>query len=196
MWFVIKAICGCALGIWLLLLTTGFAMAHENTAGGKPVSGLRLVLDFSATKTGEKWQQHCNLVLQNVGGSDLNLCLGSSLANGKTYYPVAVRLIAVSGNGDETRTLEYPSPPVAGRVDPFVVPLIAGSSYTLPCPIDKYVDSETGDHIDLTVKDYWISADLTGEAITETNQDLKGLTLMKFWEGKARSNKVWSPYIK
>jgi hypothetical protein len=192
--FFAKVIGGAA-GLWLFALTTGFATAHEATAGGKAVGGLRLVLDFSATKTGEKWQQHCNLVLQNVGGSDLNLCLGTSLSNGKTYFPTAIRLIAVS-NGDKTRTFVYPSPPVAGRVDPFVVPLIAGSSYILPCPVDKYVDSETGDHIDLTLKNYWIFAELTGEAIAKTNQDLKGLTLMKFWEGKARSNKVWSPSIK
>jgi hypothetical protein len=187
-----KAIGGCAAILWLFMLSPGFAMAHENPDRGEAVGGLRLMLEFATTETGQKQQRHCFLVLQNVGGIDLNLCLGSSLANGKTYYPAAVRLNEVS-NGDKPRTLIYPSPPVAGRVDPFVVPLIAGSSYTLPCPVDKYVDSEIGDHIDLNLKDYWISAELTGKAITKTNQDLKGLTLMKFWEGKARSNKVWSP---
>jgi hypothetical protein len=189
MWLSTRFISSCA----ALALAVGSAIGDEDTpVDGKAFNGLRLGLNFIVTETGGKRQQHCNLVLQNVGESDLNVWLGFSLANGKSYHAAALRLLARS-KGNKTRTLIYPSLTVAGRVDPFVLPLLAGSSYTLPCPFYKYVDSETGERIDLTSKDYWMSAELTGEAITKTNQDMQGLALMKFWEGKVRSNEVRFP---
>jgi hypothetical protein len=187
---------GCSAVVCIFALALGSTMGDEKTpVEGAAFKGLRLGLNFIVTESGGKRQRHCNLVLQNVGDTDLNVWLGFSLANGKSHHPSAVRLFARS-KGHKTQTLIYPSLVVSERVDPFVLPLLAGSSYTMPCPFYAYVDSEAGERIDLTSKDYWISSELTGEAITKTNQDLQGLALMTFWEGKVRSNEVQLPFSK
>ncbi len=191
-----KAISGCVAVVCLLVLALGPVKANEETpVEGKAVGGLRLRLEFPPAESGKKLQSQCNLVLENVGDSDLNVLLGISLANGKSYHPVAIRLFARS-KGNKTRTLIYPQPRVAGRIDPFVLPLLAGSSYVLPCEFDKYADAETGAPIDLTSKDYQITAELHGEAVTKTNQDMQGLALTPYWQGKVRSNEVQLPFAK
>jgi hypothetical protein len=162
-------------------------------ADAKAVGGLRLRLQLPAAARGEKVPPQCEVTLENVGDTDLNVKLGFSLANGKSHHPAALRLL-VRGKGNKTRTLNYAAlPGVVGRVDPFIVPLPAGSRYTLRCKFAKYADSETGDRIDLTAKDYWIAAELLGEAVTNTNLDVRGLALIPCWQGKVRSNEVRLP---
>jgi hypothetical protein len=156
---------------------------------GKAVDGLRLRLEVFARGRGEKLPG-CRLILENVGEDDLNVKLGFSLANGKSHHADAVRLLARL-EGGKTRTLTYAAlPGVAGRLDPFVVPLPAGASYALPCRLDKFADDETGDRIDWTAKGWRITAELLGEAVTRANVDMQGLTLVRYWRGKVRSNEV------
>lgn len=81
-------------------------------------------------------------------------------------------------------------PGVAGRLDPFVVPLPVGSDYALNLPLDQFVQSEGGGRIDLTAKDYRLVAELVGQPVTQTNSDLRGLALMQFWQGTVQSNEA------
>jgi hypothetical protein len=188
-----KTISICVAVAWLLVSSPSSGADDEAPADGKAVGGLRIRLQLPAAGKGEKLPPQCEVTLENVGDSDLNVKLGFSLANGKSHHPDALRLL-VRSKGNKTRTLIYAAiPGVAGRVDPFVLPLPAGSSYTLRCAFDKYADSETGDRLDLTAKDYRIVAELLGEAITETNLDVQGLALIPCWQGKARSNEVRLP---
>lgn len=190
-----KVFSSCAAVTWLLALPLGSARADEKTpVGGMPVGGLRLRVEPATIENGKTLQPQCNVVFENVGDSDLNVQLGFSLANGKSHHTKAVRFFARSKD-NKTRTFIYAAiPGVAGRVDPFVVPLPAGSSYTLRCEFDKYADSETGERIDLVAKDYRIAAELIGEAITKTNQNVRGLTLIPCWEEKVRSKEVQLPF--
>ena len=71
-------------------------------------------------------------VLENVSGGDLVLNLGMMLANGKNQLPTAVRLTLTGADG-KTRTLERTVGSIAGRVDPFVVPLAVGCRYEVAC---------------------------------------------------------------
>ncbi len=192
-----KPIVNCAVVAWSLAGALGSMMAGEKApAEGKAVGGLRIRLHLPAAEEGKKLPPQCEVTLENVGDSDLNVQLGYSLANGKSHHPAALRLLALS-KGKKTRTLIYAAlPGVAGRMDPFVVPLPAGSSYTLRCAFGKYADSETGRRIDLTANDYRIVAELLGEAVTKTNLDVQGLTLMPYWQGKVRSNEVELPFAK
>jgi hypothetical protein len=156
----------------------------------KVVGGLRIRLQLPKTQPGKKQPTECAVTLENVGDFDLNVKLGFSLANGKSHHPDALSLIALA-KGDKARMLVYaPLPGVAGRVDPYVVPMPAGSSYTLRCKFENYVDAATGDRVDLTAKDYRIAAELTGEAIKHTNLDVQGLALISCWQGTARSNEI------
>lgn len=193
----IKPICICAAIAWLLVCVVGSMGADEKPpADVKAVGGLSIRLQLPAAEKGKKLPPQCEVVLENVGDSDLNVNLGYSLANGKSHHPTALRLLALS-KGNKTRTLIY-SIRVAGRVDPFIVPLPAGSTYTLRIAFDKFTDSETGAPIDLTAKDYRITAELVGEAVAkEEGSDFqRELALMPFWQGKAVSNEVQLPFAK
>jgi hypothetical protein len=171
---------------------------EEGPAGGKAVGGLRIRLHPPAAQRVQKLPPWCEVVLENVGDGDLNVKLGYSLANGKSHHPAALRLLALR-TGKKTRTLLYMKgrlAGVAGRLDPLVVPLPAGSRYTLRCAFDQFADAETGGPIDLPAEGYRIAAELVGQAVTkqEVNPDRQGLALMPFWEGKARSNEVQLPF--
>jgi RNA polymerase sigma factor (sigma-70 family) len=162
---------------------------REAPAGGKAVGGLRLRLQLPPVEKGQTLPPHFEVVLENVGDRDLNVQLGYSLANGRSHHPAALQLQALS-RGNKTRTLKYLQSGVAGRLDPLVVPLLAGSSYTLRCRFDRFADPDTAEPIDLTARDYRIAAELVGEPVLKANPDLRGLVLMPFWQGKVRSNEV------
>jgi hypothetical protein len=163
---------------------------------GKPVDGLQVRLHLPRAEKGEKPPRHFQVTIENAGDRDLNVKLGFSLNNGRSHYPGALKL-NVHKAGEKPRTFDYTNHMggVAGRVDPFVVPLPAGASYTLRCSFDDFVDPHTLIPIDLKAKYKFIAAELVGEAITEdeVNLDTKGIALIPAWEGKARSNEVPLP---
>src|SRR5436190_16734118 len=78
------------------------------------------------------------VVIENVGDEDRIVNFGLMLANGKKLLPTAVRLTLAGGG--KTRTLELLVPGIAGRVDPFVVPLGAGCRYSVACDLGKFGD--------------------------------------------------------
>ena len=182
---------------WLLVYVVSSLSADEVArVDMKAVGGLRIRLQLPAAESAKKFQSQCAVVLENVGASDLHVNLGLSLANGKSHHPTALRLFAHSKD-NKTRMLIY-SIRVAGRVDPFIVPLPAESTYALRIAFDKFADSETGEPIDLTAKDYRITAELVGEPVAkDQGSDFqRELALMPFWQGKVGSNKVQLPYTK
>ncbi|MFO1063810.1 MAG: hypothetical protein U0892_08110 [Pirellulales bacterium] len=52
-------------------------------------------------------------------------------------------------------------------------------------PVRKFTDSETGESIDLTAKEYRIVAELVGEPVTNANRDAQALALMPYWQAKS-----------
>lgn len=173
----------------LLCALGSMRTAEAVPADAKPVGGLRIRLQLPSPEKAKNLPPHCEVIIENVGDSDLNVNLGSSSANGKSHHPTALRLLVRGKGKKKTRALIY-SLRVAGRLDPFVVPLPAGSRYTLRIAFDKFADSETGERIDLTAKDYQIAVELVGEAVSKTNADTQGLALAPYWQGKVRSNDV------
>ena len=160
---------------------------------GKAVGGLRLQLQLPASRLAKNAPTHFEVVLQNVGESDLNVRLGDALGTWRNYYPVDLRLI-VTNRQNKIRTLKYSSLRVAGRLDLFVVPLPVGSTYTLRCAFDNFLDPETGKGLDLSGRECRLAAELTGGFLpTHFNADLKGLSLMSWWQGQVRSNELKFP---
>ncbi len=189
-----KSISTCAA---LACMLVGSLCADEHARFDvKDVDGLRIRLQLPAAESARKFPPRCELVLENVGASDLNVNLGLSLANGKFHHPTAIRLLALS-KGKTTQTLIY-SIRVAGRVDPFIVPLPVGSTYALRIAFDKFADVETGEPLDLTAKDYRITAELVGEPVAKEQGSnfQRELALMRFWQGNASSNEVQFQYTK
>jgi len=140
------------------------AMLDEpaNYAWGEKLNGLRI--GISQVKP---YQQNdktwFNVALQNVGKKDLVLNLGIMLANGKEQYSTAVKLIFTDPNG---KSYEFHNkigrhPGIAGRIDPFVVPLAVGCTYVL-----------------------------RGKAAGFINLDMEGISLMPYWTGTIKSKEL------
>jgi hypothetical protein len=75
--------------------------------------------------------------IRNVGSNDLLLNMGVMLANGRKQFPDAVTVLITNPKGKtEECGLQGPAA-VAGWVGPFVVPVPAGASFSLPIDLEK-----------------------------------------------------------
>jgi hypothetical protein len=131
------------------------------------------------------------LALQNVSDHDLTLNLGVTMANGKVQLPDRVAIKFTDAQG-KTRIFKFADkryPAVAGRVDDYVVPIRAGSSYTLVLKSDQFWCHETNEFsIVLSSGDNQLTAQYEGAGATALNADMAGVRLMNFWPGKVESN--------
>jgi RNA polymerase sigma factor (sigma-70 family) len=146
---------------------------------GKPLNGLRLGL--CRTEAKKDGQVRLLVVLENGGAEDLVVNLGLMLANGKRQLPMAVRLVVIGGDGKE-HVLRLNQPGVAGRVDPFIVPLSSGNRYAVSCDLEQWGER-------LAPGRYRARAEFVGEAVTkeQVNKDMTGLALMPIWTGTITS---------
>jgi RNA polymerase sigma factor (sigma-70 family) len=151
----------------------------DETVWGKPLNGLRLGLCRAEAK--KDGQVRLHVVLENGGAEDLVVNLGLLLANGKRQLPMAVSLRVVGGDGKE-HVLRLNVPGVAGRVDPFVVPLSSGNRYAVSCDLEQWGEP-------LAPGRYRARAEFVGEAVTKKaiNTDMTGLALMPIWTGTITS---------
>jgi hypothetical protein len=163
-------------------------------AYGEPRNGLRLAIMGWQAPAPNTSKANLALALENVGTDDLVLNLGMMLANGKRQFPSALRLI-LTDVADKTRVLRlhHKVPGIAGRVDPFVVPLAASCRYTIPCLLDDYLED------DLVLPPapvppgrYRIKAEFDGRGVgpNDTNNDVTGLALMRYWTGVVASGEL------
>jgi hypothetical protein len=132
------------------------------------------------------------VALENVGKSDIVLNLGVLLANGKKQLPTAVRLTLLDA-ANKKHILKGNLGGVAGRVDPFVVPLPAGCRYTLPYALGESAEDDQAQRsARLPPGRYRATAEFTGESVTRrgTNRDMTGLALMRYWTGTVSSGEV------
>lgn len=153
------------------------AAGGEMVVWGKPSGNLRMGIARSGPK-------RVSVVIENTGDADTVVNLGIMLANGKTQLPTAIRLLITDAAG-KTVTHRWPEPRIAGRVDPFVVPLPAGARYTVALPLDKYIGADKP----LADGRYRIAAEFTGRGVL-TDRDMGGLALMKYWTGTVTSGEV------
>jgi hypothetical protein len=130
------------------------------------------------------------LALQNVSEHDLTLNLGVAMANGKIQLPDRIAIKFTDAQG-KTRIFKFADkryPGVAGRLDDYVVPLRAGSTYTLVLKIDQFWCQETNEFSIVLSGDNQLTAQYEGAAATRDNGDLAGFKLMTFWLGNVESN--------
>jgi hypothetical protein len=129
--------------------------------------------------------------LSNIANHDLVLNLGMMLANGHRQFADAIHLSLrdVDNNSEE---LDLIGPPfVAGRIDPFVVPLPRGARITLPVKLDDYwAPKQKIFEIKLGRGRYWLSAEYRGANPKIVNLDMKGIALMPYWVGRVSSREI------
>ena len=173
----------------LALSCLALALSGENPAPtggadgrGGPNGGLSLEIraDLRPGRIG--------VSLVNAGGGDLLVRIGVMLGNGKTQFPGDLRIECRDAGG---RRFVLSSAPafVAGRMDPMLLPLPDGATYTLSLDLRRMSVEEPRDAFSLPAGKYRVQAVLAGKSVLreETNSDMPGLSTMAFWTGTARS---------
>jgi hypothetical protein len=175
----------------LLITATTFCQHGQSTEKcGSPSNGIALCLSPLAEHDG------VILEIKNTGPEDAVLNLGIMLANGARQYPRAVTLLLIDSEGKQHHAELAEPTLIAGRVDPFIVPLPKGASLKLPLYFFKYFNFAANHVMEEfkldPVKHYTVQAQFTGIAISQAtaNLDIKGIALMPFWTGTVSSNNI------
>ncbi len=122
--------------------------------------------------------------LSNIGNHDLVLNLGMMLGNGRRQYADAIHLV-LRDTQNSIEVLDLKGPPVvAGRVDPFVVPLPKGARIILPINlVDFWAPKQKRIDIQLKPGRYYLTAEYRGQGVELSNLDMPGIKLMPYWLG-------------
>jgi len=155
-------------------------------AFGAALNGLQLRIIPVTSGSGLPADVKLDVALENVGGSDFVLNLGTMLANAKVMWPDAIRLMLTDASG-QRRELRFSSRTggVAGRIDDYIVALRAGSTYTVRVSLDDYLRDSAAK---LANGRHKIAAQFLGRRASGVNVDMQGVALLSFWTGIAHSN--------
>jgi hypothetical protein len=124
-----------------LCLSAG-SFAADYSHWGEPVAGLRMALSLDGTSpTGER---ALRIAIENQGNRDQLLCIGT-IIGGRAYLdkltPVFESLSGPERKQLRLRDREMPGA-VGGRIDPLVIALPAGASYSTVLPMQRLVSLE------------------------------------------------------
>lgn len=161
----------------------------KNRRSGIISQGLQMSLSVSMAHPADPG---FDIAIQNVGDKDVCLNLGTMLANGKVMFPDKIELNLVDGHG-KSRKLQLTGPgAISGRMDDYVVPLRAGSTYTVHLQLDQFWSPGTQEFaVQLKPGKYEVSAQFQGAGARTGNNDMEGMKLMNFWKGNLESNPVF-----
>jgi hypothetical protein len=162
-------------------------------ASNLPSRELEMRVHLDGTTQSQSKVPKFRVELRNVGDHDLILNLGFTLANGRKQYPDAIVLTIIDVHG-KARQFDLIGPAaVAGRVDPLIVPLPTGSTFSLPIDLGKYWSAASKEfEYKFQLGSYSLEAQFRGKAVSpeEANLDVKGIALMPYWTGTVSSNQV------
>ena len=174
------------------LLPAGAAFAAEPSpqAWGEASDGLQMRIEPESSRTAVPTFR---VAFRNSGDRDLVVKLGITLANGAKQYPNAVVLMLTDAQG-KSRQLDPIEPAfVAGRLDPFILLLPVGATFSVPINLAKYWAATSREwEYKLTAGTYTLEAHFTGASVSgpEANLDVQGISLMPFWKGTIASNRL------
>ena len=172
-----------AVSLLVLFPVSAFRSSRAAADCGANANGIQMCLESSGPGL--------ELALRNVGERDVTLNLGLMLANGKVQLPTRLAMKFTDARG-QTRLFQFADlkhSSVAGRVDDYVVPLRAGSTYTLQLKLDQFWCQETNEFsIPLLQGENHLTAEFEGSGAKAVNADMPGIKLMNFWLGKVESN--------
>jgi hypothetical protein len=177
------------LTVFLLLLVGQGPQASSS----QPSRELEMTVRLDATTQNQSKVPKFRMDLQNVGDHDLVLNLGFTLANGSKQYPVAIVLTIIDPQG-KARQFDLIGPgSIAGRLDPLILPLPVGSTFSLPVDLEKYWAAASKEfEYKFQRGTYSLEARFSGKAVSpqEANPDVKGIALMPYWTGTVTSNRL------
>lgn len=178
-----------------LLVLSGLSAGLKPTVetSGETLGGLRITIYPDQADSAPSTATKFRVELRNTAQKDLVLDLGIMLANGNTQYPNAVILFLTDAQ-EKSRRLDLREPAfIAGRVDPLVLPIPRGATFSLPVDLDKYWAAQSKEFdYKLSPGIYSLEAQFVGRSISqqEANLDVKGIALMPYWTGIAVSNRL------
>jgi len=187
---IVFGVIGACLFITLFMSSASSrTVSQSSVLWGVPVDGLQMSISVadSTNLDNPKFE----VVMRNAGERDVTLNLGIMLANGKVQLPQNISFNVSDALG-RTRKLKFFDrryPGVAGRVDDYIVPLRAGSSYTLVLSLDQFWSPDSHEfELSLIPGKNQITAQFEGGGAKTSNLDVPGLKLMNFWLGHLQSN--------
>jgi len=175
----------------MVVTTTILAKVAEGLAGseGTPVDGLQISVLPAQTADQSELRPAFTVELRNLGDHDLILNLGIMLANGRRQYADAITLLLGFPSGSKQRLVLMGPAFVAGRMDPLVVPLPVGASFSIPVDFTKFAPFGK-DPLKLEPGTYVLQAQFQGKKAINPNLDMQGMALMPYWTGTVISNKL------
>jgi hypothetical protein len=178
-----------------LMVLGGLSAALKPSAEtwGEAVNGLQMTIYLERAQGVPSKIPKFRVELRNAAQKELVVNLGMMLANGKMQYPSAIVLVLTDAQG-KSRRLDLREPgAIAGRVDPLVLPVPIGATFSIPVDLDKYWAAESKE-FDYKLKpgNYSLEAQFTGRGVSqqEANLDVKGIALMPYWMGSITSNRL------
>jgi hypothetical protein len=186
-----KALSTLLLATLLTLAGSTGAKRQSPPGWGEVVGGLQMSIYPDQASRADSKAPKFRIELRNAGESDLILNLGIMLA--KKQYPNAIVLILTDAQGKSGRFDLREPWFVAGRLDPLVLPLPTGASFSIPVDLEKYWAAASKE-FDYKLKPggYSLEAQFTGKGVSqqEANLDVKGIALMPYWTGTVTSNRL------
>jgi hypothetical protein len=177
-----------------LLVVTCLASAALFSTPGRahaPTDQRGLGLEATCRVASGSNQTEFHIVLRNDSGADTAVVVGFGLGNGHAYFPVGVSVRSTTPAGEEKFSFS-PVPPVwvGGRLDPWLVPLPTGATYSFSVPTTHFWNLESGIHRSARAH----RPGCVGSAarhISGIRQE--GMRLWKVWIGELASTSIKLP---
>jgi len=133
-------------------------------------------------------QKELQVTVQNVSSPDTAIVMGMSIGNGRAYAADNLPLDVRRGSGGllERYRPAFSHVAIAGRVDPWIVPLPTGSEFSPTLPLNK-LRSPIGDALSLGIGDVHIRANLVRDHSDKFNGEMVGPGLVKVFTGALQS---------
>src|SRR5215204_5240404 len=165
-----------SLGLVVVLSSTKASRCSQESADcGEAVAGVQMCLSSMGS--------NLQIALRNIGNHDVTLNLGVMTGNGKVQLPDRIAMKFTDARG-KTRLFKFGDkryPGVLGRLDDYVLPLRAGSTYTIQLTLDQFWCQETKEFsIPLLHGNNHLTAQFEGTGSNTSNLDMPGIKLMNF----------------
>lgn len=129
--------------------------------------------------------------MRNPNTEDLVLNLGLELSNGRKQYVNAIEYTLIAPDGRVLHLMPVEPASITGRVDPLIVPLPVGATFSFLVDLEKYgVPEEKIWKLHLVPGRYTLQVGYTGKAVSLANLDCKGIVLMPYWGGTVTATPV------
>lgn len=187
------SVCGAAFACVVLLGGVGATVKPGPYTWGEAVGGLQMTIYLDQQESVKSKAPKFRVELRDAGETDLVLNLGFMLANGKKQYPNAIILNLTDAQGTSRRLDLKGAGFVAGRLDPFIVPVPVGATFSISVDLDNYWAAASKE-FEYKPKPgiYSLDAEFTGRGVSQqqANLDVKGIALMPYWTGTVTSNQL------